>query len=67
MAIKKLMGLWVGESKNGHKYMSGKNNRDIEIKAGQKVFIFKNDRKNKDTDPDYRLSVADDGEEQGLL
>lgn len=44
--------LWLKESKQGTKYMSGK----LEI-GGETVYVavFKNNYKKKDTHPDYRI------------
>lgn len=59
MALKKLLGFWVNE-KSGRKYMSGKTNQEIVIPAGKRLMIFKNDRKEKENQPDYQLMIAED-------
>lgn len=43
---------WINTDKNGKKYISLKAERDI--KAGESVNLFKNDKGGVDTRPDYR-------------
>lgn len=52
MAEKDIGALWLRESKNGNKYMSGV----VEI-DGQKhpIVIFKNKYKEQEKHPDYRI------------
>lgn len=42
-------GLWLKQSKAGKKYLSGT------IDGIGAVVVFKNDRKDKETQPDYRI------------
>ncbi len=51
--LKRISGLWLKESNACGKYMAGKS--DEPIPAGSKLLIFKNDRKENDTQPDYQL------------
>lgn len=46
----KLTGLWLNDGKAG-KYMAGN-------LGGARVLIFKNNKKQKDSDPDYALYIA---------
>lgn len=45
-------GLWLKKTKDGRSYFSGNINR------GCVVLVFKNERKEKESDPDYRLYFA---------
>lgn len=47
----RLTGLWVNESKDGKKYMAGN-------LGMARVMVFKNDHKEKDSDPDYVLLLG---------
>ncbi len=47
-----LGGLWVNETKDGKKYMSGG------FGVGGKLLLFANGYKNKDSDPDYKLYLV---------
>ena len=47
-----LFGLWKNTSKDGNEYLSGN------IGFGR-LLVFPNTRKSKDTDPDYRLVIAE--------
>src|SRR5258705_10368869 len=53
--LKRVSGLWLKDGKNG-KFMSGA--VEDAIPAGAKLLIFKNDRKERDQQPDYQLFVA---------
>lgn len=61
-------GLWGRKSKAGKAYWSGTFRRDdiAKIPAADKVvlMVFPNDRKEKESDPDFRL-VAKEHEERG--
>ena len=47
--------LWLNESKTGKKYMSGL----IEVGGvKQKIVVFKNDYKQEDRHPDYRIYAS---------
>lgn len=63
MADKSIGALWLNESKAGKKYMSG----SIEIDGVKhKVVVFKNDYKEEDKHPDYKVypSTPRDGQDQ---
>ena len=47
----KITGLWENTGKDGSKYLGG-------TMGVAKVFIFKNNHKQKENDPDYNLYVA---------
>jgi hypothetical protein len=47
----RLGGLWKGQTKDGKTYLSG-------TFGGARVMIFPNGYKQKDTDPDFTLSIA---------
>ncbi len=53
MAQDSIGGLWLHDTKNGHKYMSG------QIKIGENltfdIVVFKNDKGDNDKRPDYRI------------
>lgn len=49
-------GLWIKDGKKG-KFMSGKVGSEP-IPAGVKLFIFKNEKKQGENDPDYTLHFA---------
>lgn len=52
--------VWVKEGKNG-KYLSFKAERDI--KAGESINIFKNDKQGNEMRPDYRAYHNDEPRE----
>jgi hypothetical protein len=52
-----LMGLYEQTSARGTKYLRGKLGRAM-------VWVFKNDRKTKDTDPDYTIYLSPDNRDQ---
>ena len=60
MALKKLTGLWLNESKQGQKYLKGKD------EEGNVYLIFKNDKQGNDKAPDYNLFIEVQEEEKGL-
>ncbi len=43
---------WINETKQGNKYLSVKIEKDL--KAGDKIALFKNDKGGVETRPDYR-------------
>lgn len=47
-----ICGLWAGKDKNGNPMMSGK------LTYSSKIFIFRNNNKKKENDPDYYLKFA---------
>ncbi len=59
MALKTIIGLYVNE-KAGRKYMAGKARERIVIEEGQRVMIFKNDKRTSDKQPEYNIVVAED-------
>ena len=59
MSLKRISGLWLKDGQSG-KFMSGKT--ETPIPAGTRLLVFKNDRKQKDSDPDYVLNLATDDE-----
>ena len=48
----KLSGLWLNESKAGEKYFSGS------LGTNGKLLVFKNGKKEKESDPDYSLYLV---------
>jgi len=52
--------LWLRKSSNGIQYMSGVLN---DISGDIQVAIFKNDRKEKENQPDYRIVLSEKREE----
>ena len=48
----RLSGLWVGKTKMGEVYFSGS------VNSGVKLLVFKNNYKEKDSDPDYVAYLA---------
>ena len=55
--MEKIGGLYIKKDKNDQEYFQGKI-RD------EKVFIFKNKRKEKETHPDYNVMVPDSNDTQ---
>jgi hypothetical protein len=49
--MNKFFALWVNKSKDGKQYMSG-------TLGDMKIMIFKNDRKEKENQPDYVAYLA---------
>ena len=60
MAIKKISGLWLSDK--GH--LSAKNRDEITIPANTTMLVFKNDKREKESDPTHRLCIAVDDEPQ---
>jgi hypothetical protein len=57
MAFKRIGGLWIKESKNGQKFMSG----NIEIgKSKLNISVFKNDKSENPNRPAYSISVDEE-------
>lgn len=54
--------VWIKTSKRGEKYISFKAERDI--KAGESISLFKNNKNGVETRPDYRASHNDETEDQ---
>lgn len=61
-AFKRIGGLWLKDGKRG-KFLTGKVPQDLT--AGQRLFLFKNDRNKGDSDPDYAMFVATDAAKPG--
>ena len=58
---RKIGALWLKETKDGKKYFSGV----LEDLRGEiRIAIFKNDRKEKDNQPDYQIIVSEERREQ---
>ncbi|MFH1621093.1 MAG: hypothetical protein ABIB04_03335 [Patescibacteria group bacterium] len=58
---RKIGALWLKETKDGKKYFSGV----IEDLRGDiRIAVFKNDRKEKENQPDYQIIVSEERREQ---
>lgn len=58
---RKIGALWLKETKDGKKYFSGV----LEDLRGEiRIAIFKNDRKEKENQPDYQITVSEERREQ---
>lgn len=58
---RKIGALWLKETKDGKKYFSGV----LEDLRGEiRIAIFKNDRKEKENQPDYQIIVSEERREQ---
>lgn len=58
---RKIGDLWIKTSKDGKKYMSGV----LEDLSGDiRIAVFKNDRKEKDSHPDYQILLSEDRKDQ---
>lgn len=58
---RKIGALWMRESKDGRKYMSG----ILESLCGDiQIAVFKNDRKEKQNQPDYQIILSEKKEER---
>ncbi len=51
----KILGLWNKTQENGPLYLKGKALKDITIKKGTKILIYKNKEKLSENDPDYSV------------
>jgi len=61
---RKIGALWLKETKDGKKYFSGV----LEDMRGEiRIAIFKNDRKEKENQPDYQIIVSEERREQHAL
>lgn len=61
MASRQIGSLWVRQSKSGISYMSGVLQ---DISGDIQIAIFKNDRKEKDNQPDYKIVLSEKKEER---
>lgn len=58
---RKIGALWLKETKDGKKYFSGV----IEDLRGDiRIAVFKNDRKEKENQPDYQIIISEERREQ---
>ncbi len=58
---RKIGALWLRESKDGKKYMSG----ILEDLHGDiRIAVFKNDRKEKKNQPDYQIILSGDSQDR---
>lgn len=58
---RKIGALWLKETKDGKKYFSGV----LEDLRGEiRIAVFKNDRKEKENQPDYQIIVSEERREQ---
>ncbi len=58
---RKIGALWLKETKDGKKYFSGV----LEDMRGEiRIAVFKNDRKEKENQPDYQIIVSEERREQ---
>ena len=64
MALKKLTGLWINETKEGEKYFSSAKSKDktrLEMEAEAKLFVFKNKYYEEGSNqPEYNLMFDTD-------
>ena len=62
MALKNIGALWLKTKENGTKFFSGTINNGIH--GDINVMVFKNDDKQKENHPDYRIVMATDDEQK---
>lgn len=55
---KRLMNFFKNTGERGS-YLSGSPQEDFTIKKGQKIYIFPNEYKKKDNQPDFNLCVRE--------
>ncbi len=58
---RKIGALWLKETKDGKKYMSGVLE---DLRGNIKIAVFKNDRKESDKHPDYSILLSEEREER---
>ncbi len=54
---RKIGALWLKETKDGKKYMSGVLE---DIRGEIRIAVFRNDRKEKDNHPDYQIILSEE-------
>lgn len=58
---RKIGALWLKETKDGKKYMSGV----LEDMRGEiRIAVFRNDRKEKENHPDYQIIISEERRER---
>ncbi len=58
---RKIGALWLRETKDGKKYMSGVLE---DIRGEIRIAVFRNDRKEKENHPDYQIIVSEERRER---
>ena len=58
---RKIGALWLKETKDGKKYMSGVLE---DIRGEIRIAVFRNDRKEKDSHPDYQIVLSEERKER---
>lgn len=58
---RKIGALWLKEAKDGKKYMSGVLE---DIRGEIRIAVFRNDRKEKDSHPDYQIVLSEERKER---
>lgn len=58
---RKIGALWLKETKDGKKYMSGVLE---DIRGEIRIAVFRNDRKEKDNHPDYQIVISEERKER---
>lgn len=58
---RKIGALWLKETKDGKKYMSGVLE---DLRGDIRIAVFKNDRKEKDNHPDYQIVLSEERKER---
>ncbi len=61
MASRKIGALWVRRSKDGMTYMSGTLE---DLRGNIQIAVFKNDRKEKDNQPDFQIVLSEEQEKK---
>jgi uncharacterized protein (DUF736 family) len=59
MASRQIGALWVRKSKDGKNYMSGTLE---DLRGNIQIAVFKNDRKEKENQPDFRIVLSGEPE-----
>jgi len=61
---KKIGSLRIRRSGRAGEFLTGPVVSDVRLKAGARIFVFRNDRRYGEDPPDYYLYVSEDGLEQ---